>query len=125
MSKCRWIIFPFLSQLQGVSTSPASPFSIFSLMLFFFSFVCTCEEGWTGKTCEDSCTGADCAVEGQCLHGGTLGDLSGTCYCPEPWIGARCQEYDYCTIAAKDNGGLACEHDVCCSPFCLTCKGHE
>ena len=76
------------------------------------SFACACSPDWTGKTCEDPCSGASCAIEAQCLNNGIVGNLSSSCYCPYPWTGSRCQEYDYCSISASTHDGLPCEKEV-------------
>ena len=83
--------------------APSSPLSI----------ACECPQGWTGDICSIPCEGDGCKVENTCRHGGTYGQLTEQCYCDEPWTGSECQEYDYCDVAAKDNGGYVCEHEVC------------
>jgi hypothetical protein len=93
-----------------------------SCVCFLSSVACQCPEGWTGDICSIACEGDACKMENTCLHGGTYGKVSEQCYCEEPWTGSECQEYDYCNVAANENGGYVCEHEVGRQGFRLPCR---
>ncbi|HKY38017.1 MAG TPA: fibrinogen-like YCDxxxxGGGW domain-containing protein [Polyangiaceae bacterium] len=70
------------------------------------SFVCLCEPGYRGDTCEvafDNCNPDPCLNGGTCFDGGN----TAFCDCPDGYEGATCErEHDDCLDLPCQNGGI-------------------
>lgn len=67
----------------------------------FMTGSCTCQAGFTGSTCHESCPdgayGLGCALMCECFTRGTMScdPTDGSCDCNEMWMGELCEGKNY------------------------------
>ena len=77
-------------------------------------FLCTCRDGWKGKTCNLKDSHCDRST---CRNGGTCQDLGDTyvCRCPPEWEGTTCHigKFQECFVTlAKIINKIKCLHFI-------------
>ncbi|XP_052079943.1 uncharacterized protein LOC127718086 [Mytilus californianus] len=66
---------------------------------------CKCKSGYSGTSCERSCTRDSCLNEGTC----EIIDGSYECVCPDNFFGTRCENYDFCNATRMCIRGARCQ----------------
>ncbi|KAK1329203.1 hypothetical protein QTO34_011383 [Cnephaeus nilssonii] len=87
---------------------------------------CSCQPGWAGLHCNESCPrdthGPGCREHCLCLHGGLCQPDSGLCRCAPGYTGPHCASL--CppdTYGANCSSRCSCENALACSPIDGAC----